>query len=160
MQKIIKEGAIVESPVVWLNDAELTSDAFGEHTLVPVESWLTNPVSGVTGVWLDSHQSPECLAEVDLSQFAVIGIHFPAFADGRGFSYARLLRERYGYQGEIRALGQFIPDQLGYLLRVGFNAFQFADEVDLEKALKLHAPFSVAYQGDVQDPRPIFLRRG
>ena len=99
------------------------------------------------------------LAGQDLSSLSVIAIHFPAFVDGRGFSHARLLRERFDFQGDIRALGHFIPDQLGYLLRVGFTSFQFTEEVNLENTLKLCKPFSVKYQGDVEDPRPIFLRR-
>ena len=155
MQKLIKDGVIVDNDFHLVETAE---DNVRDNSIVPVADWLkTTP--NVAGVWLDSHESPEMLSAVDLSQFAVIGINFPAFADGRGFSYARLLRERYHYKGEIRALGNFIPDQLGYLLRVGFNAFAFAAEVDLEKALKLHKSFSVAYQGDVADPRPLFLRR-
>ncbi|MEC8082640.1 MAG: DUF934 domain-containing protein, partial [Pseudomonadota bacterium] len=97
---------------------------------------------------------------VDLSQFDVIGVNFPTFMDGRGFSYARLLRERLNYQGEIRALGAFMADQQGYLIRCGFNSFEFAEDVNLDIALTLNKPFSVAYQGDVADPRPIFLRRG
>jgi uncharacterized protein (DUF934 family) len=158
MPKLIKNGEIVDNTYVWLNDAEQEIVSNG---IVSAQKWLEekDSIGPIAGIWLEAGDGVECLDGVDLSQFDVIGIHFPAFADGRGFSYARLLKERLNYQGEIRALGNFIPDQLGYLLRVGFSSFQFNNDVDLEKALALHRPFSVAYQGDAADPRPIFLRR-
>ena len=158
MPKLIKNGKIIDSTYIWRQD---DIQEFTSHCIVPAKKWLAEKetIGDVAGIWLEAGDGVELLQEVDLSQFNVIGVNFPAFVDGRGFSYARLLKERLNYQGEIRALGNFIPDQLGYLLRVGFNSFQFNDEVDLDKALELHSPFSVAYQGDVTDPRPIFLRR-
>lgn len=158
MQKIIKDGVIVDNLYQWIQD---TDQDITTNSLVRANTWLEQQetIGSVAGVWLEAGDGIEALENVDLTQFSVIGVHFPAFTDGRGFSYARLLRERLNYTGEIRALGKFIPDQLGYLLRVGFNSFEFQAGVDLEKALALHKPFSIAYQGDVTDPRPIFLRR-
>lgn len=158
MPKLIKNGEIVDNLQIWQQDSE---NAATEASIVPMSKWLAeqDSIGPVAGIWIDAGEGTEALADVDLNQFAVIGIHFPAFVDGRGFSYARLLRERLAYKGDIRALGNFIPDQLGYLLRVGFNSFQFNDEVDLDKALVLHKSFSIAYQGDVNEPRPMFLRR-
>ena len=165
MQKIIKDGAIQDCDLNWIQDSEqaiavLSSDDKAK-AIIPLTLWLdeSHDSSGVAGIWIDSTESTDPLADKDLSGLAVIGLNFLAFADGRSFSYARLLRERLNYQGEVRALGNFIPDQLGYLLRVGFNSFQFNESVDIEKALLLHKPFSVAYQGDVADPRPVFARR-
>lgn len=155
MQKLIKDGAIVDNQYVLAQNDDTIPD---NNTIVAVDKWLENP-SAVAGIWLNSDQNPSLLKDVDLDQFDVIGINFPAFVDGRGFTYARLLRERFNFKGELRALGHFIPDQLGYLLRVGFNSFDFAEDVNLESALKLHKPFNVKYQGDANDPRPIFLRR-
>ena len=165
MQKIIKDGTIQNCSLNWVQDQEQAIAALSSedkaNAIIPLTLWLDDEhdTSGVAGFWIDSTQSTEPLADKDLSNVAVIGLNFLAFADGRSFSYARLLRERLNYQGEIRALGNFIPDQLGYLLRVGFNSFQFNESVDIEKALLLHKPFSVAYQGDVADPRPVFARR-
>lgn len=158
MPKLIKNGEIIDNPFTWLQDSEQTVTP--EH-IVPVQKWLEekDSIGDVAGIWLEAGEGIEYLEGIDLSQFKVIGINFPVFADGRGFSYARLIKERLNYQGEIRALGNFIPDQLGYLIRVGFTSFDFSESVDLEKALALHSPFTVAYQGDVHDPRPIFLRR-
>jgi uncharacterized protein (DUF934 family) len=165
MQKIIKDGAIQDCDLNWIQDQEqaialLSSDAKA-NAIIPLTLWLDDEhdTSGVAGIWIDGTESTDPLTDKDLSSLAVIGLNFLAFADGRSFSYARLLRERLNYQGEVRALGNFIPDQLGYLLRVGFNSFQFNETVDIEKALLLHKPFSVAYQGDVADPRPVFGRR-
>lgn len=158
MPKLIKNGEIIDNTFTWYQDTE---QAITKNAIISAKQWLSEEYASnsVAGIWLDAGDGVECLDNVDLNQFDVIGIHFPAFADGRGFSYARLLRERRQYHGEIRALGHFIPDQLGYLLRVGFTSFQFNDDVNLEKALELHKPFSIAYQGDVSDPRPLFLRR-
>ena len=159
MQKLIKNGEIVDNTYVWQQDPEAAAT---ENTFVPMQKWLDNQatIGKVAGIWIDAGEGVEPLADVDLNQFAVIGIHFPTFMDGRGFSYARLLRERLNYQGEIRALGKFMADQQGYLIRCGFDSFEFAEDVNLDIALTLNKPFSVAYQGDVADPRPIFLRRG
>lgn len=159
MPKLIKNGEIVNDTYVWSQDPEETPT---RNSIIAAQKWLADKdtlETKVAGIWIEAGDGVDFLEGIDVNQFDVIGVHFPAFADGRGFSYARLLRERHGFKGDIRALGQFIPDQLGYLLRVGFSSFQFNENVDLEKALLLHKPFSVAYQGDVADPRPLFLRR-
>ena len=85
-------------------------------------------------------------------------VNFPVFTDGRGFSYGRELRER-GYQGELRAAGHFIRDQLTYLSRCGFDAFQMADESQLEDALASLDDFSESYQAAIDQPLPLFRRR-
>lgn len=82
----------------------------------------------------------------DLQHFQLIEIEFPAFADGRGFSQARLLRSRYHYSGELRAVGKFLRDQLFYLQRVGFNSFALEKQDDLPGALNALDDFSVTYQ--------------
>lgn len=158
MPKLIKNGEIVDNTYVWQQDAE---SAITENAIVPMQKWLDNQdsIGTVAGIWIDAGEGIEPLEGVDLSQFKVIGVHFPSFMDGRGFSYARLLRERLHYKGEIRALGNFMADQQGYLIRCGVDSFQFAEDVNLDIALTLNKPFSVAYQGDVSDPRPVFLRR-
>jgi len=92
-----------------------------------------------------------------LEQLPLIAVEFPVFRDGRGFSIARLLR-RAGYSGQLRACGQFARDQLGYLERCGFNAFEFSDEAYSEEFLKAFAEISVHYQGCADDPRPIYLQ--
>jgi len=80
--------------------------------------------------------------------------------DGRSFSTARILRERYGFKGELRAIGNFIRDQLCYLRRCGVNAFAFANpDTNLEIAVKSLTDFSEYYQASVDQPLPLFRRR-
>jgi len=76
----------------------------------------------------------------------------------RGYSYARELRTRYKFQGEIRATGDVLRDQLFYLQRCGFNAFEVRADRSIEEAIAGLQDFTVTYQGDVTDPRPIYRR--
>lgn len=111
------------------------------------------------GVWLKPDDDPVDIAD-DLDKFSVVAVHFPKFTDGRGYSTAALLRTRYGYRGELRAFGDVGRDQLFYLARVGFDAFRLADHRDPESALASFNDFSVRYQGSVDDPVPLFRKRG
>ena len=75
-----------------------------------------------------------------------VEVNFPKFGDGRGYSIAKLLRERYGYKGELRAVGQITRDLLYYMERVGFDAFELREGEDPEEALAAFDTFSVFYQ--------------
>ena len=110
------------------------------------------------GVWLDSDEQPEQIA-ADLPHFEVVAVNFPAFTDGRGYSTARLLRERLGYIGELRAIGDVLRDQIYYLSRCGFNAFSLREDQDADGALAALDDFSEAYQASVERPEPLFRRR-
>ncbi|MTI12506.1 DUF934 domain-containing protein [Sansalvadorimonas verongulae] len=90
--------------------------------------------------------------------YEVIAIHFNAFADGRGFSLARLLRERLNYQGKIRAVGDFLPDQMHYLARCGFNSFALPDGTKQETAKQCLKAFTEAYQISWDRKEPLFKR--
>lgn len=92
-----------------------------------------------------------------LGSFPMIAVEFPAFRDGRGFSLARILR-RAGFKGELRAVGNPARDQLGYMERCGFNAYEFSAEVYSDDFLKAFEEISVRYQGSADDPRPIYLQ--
>jgi uncharacterized protein (DUF934 family) len=89
---------------------------------------------------------------------SLVAVHFPKFGDGRGYSHARLLRERFGYTGELRAIGEVLADQLFYMQRVGFDAFQLVDGKDVQAAIKAFDDFSVTYQADAHEKRPLFRR--
>lgn len=95
----------------------------------------------------------------DLSHFALIALEFPVFKDGRAFSQARLLRERYGYRGELRAIGDVLRDQLFFMQRVGIDAYELRADRDLEDALEAFAEFTVTYQPAVDEPLPLYRRR-
>ncbi|WP_237065166.1 DUF934 domain-containing protein [Microbulbifer guangxiensis] len=111
------------------------------------------------GVWLDSDETADQLGE-DARTLPLVAVHFPAFADGRGFTTGRLLRERYGFTGELRAVGNFMRDQLTYLRRCGFNSFAFQGEQAPEALLGSLHDFSDSYQAAADQPRPLFRRRG
>jgi len=95
----------------------------------------------------------------EVTRFAVIAIDFPKFVDGRGYSLASLLRQRYGYTGELRAVGDVLHDQLFYMQRVGFDAFALKDGKNAELALaSAFTTFSDAYQASTSQPQPHFRR--
>lgn len=95
----------------------------------------------------------------DLEQLAVIALEFPRFADGRVYSYARLLSERHGYQGQIRAVGDVLLDQISNMHRCGFNAMQLREDKSLTAALERFDDYSVRYQSDANEALPLFRRR-
>lgn len=109
------------------------------------------------GVRVASDKLPSDLPEP--SRLALIAIEFPRFTDGRGYSIARQLRDRHGFTGELRAVGWVLRDQLFYLERCGFNAFELQPGKPLESALEAFGEFSVTYQAATDDPRPIYRRR-
>lgn len=81
-----------------------------------------------------------------LHRVDLVGIDFPAFTDGRGYSHARHLRRLFGYSGELRAIGDVRPDQLLFMLRAGFDAFELADGVDPALVERVQAIYSLNYQ--------------
>ena len=106
---------------------------------------------GELGVWLASNESPKALADV-VDRLAVVACDFPAFSDGRAFSYARLLRERYGYKGEVRAIGDVLLEQISFMVRSGFNTFEIEDPTALDEFKAVCDEVCVVYQptGDGQ----------
>ncbi len=90
----------------------------------------------------------------------VISVSFPKFSDGRGYSIGRLLRERHGYKGELRAVGEVARDHLHALEQCGFNAFQLREGEDPQEALAAFSDFSDSYQATAARPEPLFRRRG
>jgi len=96
----------------------------------------------------------------DLEYFVVIAVNFPKFVDGRGYSTAALLRQRYHYQGELRAVGDVLHDQLFYLQRVGFDSYALKDGKDVVHAIQQgFTTFGDAYQAATDQPQPHFRRR-
>jgi len=140
-----------------IRDGRIVSDDWRGALLRPEELHAATDREGPLGVLLEPDQPPSAIG-ADLHRLALVAINFPVFTDGRGFSYARELRER-GFKGEIRAVGHFIRDQLHYLKRCGFNAFQFEEGEKLEEALASLDDFSEAYQADAERGEPLFRRR-
>ncbi|PXW23620.1 DUF934 domain-containing protein [Paraburkholderia caballeronis] len=170
MTLIIKNRAVVEDSwtvVRAADDGALPEVAAlpAGKVIVPLALWQGSRDALVAakgrdelGVWLAPDSEPADLAN-DFDRLALIGVDFPVFRDGRGYSIARLLRERYGYNGELRAIGDVLRDQLLYLERCGFDAFAVRADKDIQDALNAFGEFTIKYQGAVDDPTPLFRRR-
>jgi uncharacterized protein (DUF934 family) len=115
---------------------------------------------GSIGIWLDTHETLDSLISAvgDINKLPIIAIHVERFADGRIFSLGTLLRTRYGYKNELRAIGDVLRDQLFFLKRSGFTSFLIRPDRSAQDALASLKDFSVPYQGAVDEPRPVFQR--
>ena len=166
MALIIKDRNVVTDPWLLLElaaDGSFPPVPSAGDIIVPLAVWrarrdhlLARP--GRLGVWLESHEEPAAIAK-DLGLFDVVAINFPKFTDGRGYSTALLLRDRYGYKGELRAVGDVFRDQLFQLASCGFNAFALREREDRQDALAAFSEFSEIYQATVERPIPLFRRR-
>lgn len=172
MPKLIKNGRIVADDwqIVALAEGEAASDAAlpSGAVLVPLAVWQARREElaaradrGELGVWLAAGEDPEDIAG-DLARLAVVAVNFPKFTDGRGYSTAAVLRTRYHYSGELRAVGDVLRDQFNYLTRCGFDALQPRegryDDAQLEAAVASIADFTQPYQASATHPQPLFRR--
>jgi uncharacterized protein (DUF934 family) len=166
MTVIIKNRSVVDDPWRRLEPGaggSLPAIPPAGDIIVPLALWraerkaLSSHV-GRIGVWLDSHEDPAEIAD-DLRLFGVVAVNFPKLGDGRGYSTARLLRERYGWKGELRAFGDVFRDQIFFLSSCGFNSFALREGEDPQEALAAFGDFSEAYQSSVERPLPLYRRR-
>ena len=111
------------------------------------------------GVRLESGEEVEALA-YDLPQIAVVALAFPKFGDGRAYTSARLLRERFHFKGEVRAVGDVLREQAGYMVRCGFDAFEPADGSTVEDWERATQRFRHVYQRAADGRPPAFAERG
>lgn len=167
MPKIIKNLQIVDDHwhILKLAEGDMAESVLlpAVPVMLPLSVWLARKAEILSrgqpiGIWLESSEDPEAIAG-DLAHFALIGVDFPKFTDGRSYSNARLLRERYGYTGEIRALGDVLQDQLFFMKRCGIDAYAVREGKNIEQALAGLNGFSEAYQAAVDQPQPLFRRR-
>jgi len=162
MGQIIRRRAIVEDDWRRLPPEAATFPAQGKLS-VPPPLWRVERASllrrrQALGLWLEADADVETIVE-DLWCFEEIAIRIPRFSDGRAFSTARLLRERYGWRGRLRAFGDLLPDQLSDLERVGFDTFELPAGEDLRQTLAAFDEIGEAYQASVTEPLPLFRRR-
>ncbi len=162
MPKLICNGTVVEDS--WVRVTEVAGELPAGKLLLPLALWnergeALQREGREIGLWLASDQLPEDI-QGDFAQLPVIGVEFPTYADGRGFSIGRLLRQRYGFRNELRAVGAPIRDQLSYLCRCGFNAFELAEHYDPQAALASLRDFTASYQTAVDQELPKFRRHG
>ena len=168
MARLIKNGTVVDDgwTLLALGDGETPAGVAlpAGDVLFPAAVWLARKAEILAGrdrvgLLLQPDDRVEDIAG-DLANFAVIAVNFPKFVDGRGYSTASLLRQRYGYAGELRAVGDVLHDQLFYMQRVGFDAFALREDKSAEYALaKGFATFSEGYQVSTTQPQPFFRRR-
>lgn len=169
MGRIIRDGRIVDDDWTWVaDDAALPSAG---QVIVSWTRWQADRAAlagrGDVGVSIPATLDVDALRD-DLPALALVAIPFVFIQpkpeggrtfDGRAYTQARLLRERHGFRGEVRAFGDVFRDAMFYMRRCGVSAFQLKDGADLEDALKAFGDFSLGYQGAADDPTPIFRRR-
>lgn len=160
MRKLIRDRQVVEDHWQTVTTGEAVP-ATGD-VIVPLATFLADTPAlldrqGRLGVLLQPGDGITELAP-HLARIALVAINFPVFFDGRGLSCARELRERHGFHGEIRAVGDVQRDVLFGMHRCGFNAFVLPEGKSPESALAAFGDFSTAYQGDVHQPLPVYRR--
>ncbi len=157
--RVIKDKQIVEDDWILLADNRTIPDS--GDVIVSLQRWndeysLLSRRAGKTGVVLPSDADPADIQH--LAELPLIAIDFPKFADGRGYSHARLLRERFGFKAELRAVGNVLRDQLFYMYRCGIDSFALQEGKDAQGALDAFNEFDVTYQAAVDDPQPLYRR--
>jgi uncharacterized protein (DUF934 family) len=157
---LIKNKQVTDdSYVLVADDAELP--AAGD-VIVGLKRFLAEEASlfargAKVGVRIDPEDEVST-AEQAVQKADLVALSFPKFGDGRAYSKARLFRERFGYKGELRAVGEVLADQLQYMARCGIDAFALAEGKDVDAAIRAMDDFSVTYQGATDDPRPLYRR--
>lgn len=155
-----KDKQIIERDWQRVDDSEALAAADADVRLLMPFALYVETQDSLSGrdviVEIDGDGDFDTLLEMR-DRFRAIAIGFPVFRDGRGFSFAHILR-REGYQGDLIATGNFARDQLGYLARCGFNLFDADDAVFNDHWLAAFDEITVSYQGAADDPRPLFAR--
>jgi uncharacterized protein (DUF934 family) len=150
MPQLIKQRALARNE--WaLAGSEAAAGA--TRLILPLSEYLAAAGAGESlqdrAVWLKAEDLDLEPLRPYLTSLPLIAVNFATTGDGRGFTQASLLRERFGYQGELRAVGQIRVDQMFFLARCGFDAFELLDGEDPETAIAQLERFSVAYQSGV-----------
>jgi uncharacterized protein (DUF934 family) len=147
MRRLLRQREIVEDDWQYLGEEP---PGGSESIIVPLAELRDNAATwqawrGRLGVRIAPADRVEQLIDL-LSRLALIAVEFPTPSEGRGYTQARLLRERYRFNGELRAVGAVKRDQIFFLTRCGLDAFELADSENLEDARAAMSTFTVAYQ--------------
>ena len=158
------EALVTDDPWQRIDNAATPEALPGGPVIVPLSLWLEHHPAlraraAPLGVWLASEEAAESLCDT-IGALALIAIHFPVFSDGRGYSNARILRERLGWHGELRAIGDVLRDQLFLMRRCGFDSFEIRADRSAADALGSLRDFHHAYQYGTADPGEPLLERG
>lgn len=159
---LLKSGKLVSDTWTHVEDDQEISEIGA--VIVTLERWLNvgenlRKRNKPVGVSLKNDQSPSQLID-DLEALDLVQLDFPAYTDGRAYSAARLLRQRYGFKGEIRAIGNILRDQYPLMLRCGFDAFVVPEETNIEGWRHSTEMIGTPYQtaADI-DTRPVWAIR-
>jgi uncharacterized protein (DUF934 family) len=159
--RLVKGGQIVEDRFVRVPDDSAVPD--GVPTLLPAARFLADSAklaarSGPTGVlWPNNRKIVELAPYLD--RLALVALVFPTFKDGRAYSQARQLRERYGFRGELRATGEILQDEFLFLVRAGFDSLEVKKDSDAEAFAAALQRYSVFYQPAADGRASAFRRR-
>lgn len=145
MRKIIKQREVVADAWVYADQ-----NAAADAVIVPLarfqqerDQWLSSKKK--LGVRLAPGESIDAIV-ADLPSLSLVALEFGGIGEGRGYTHAQLLRKRHNFKGEVRACGKIQRDQVFYMARCGFDAFEFPEAADLDVAMTAFKDFSVAYQ--------------
>lgn len=158
---LIRNGQLVDDVYTDARDLDLIPAE--RPVIVSLQQWQTHRelllASGqALGIRLQSDQSPSLIAG-DLGYFSVVALEFPKFRNGRAYTHARMLRERFAFSGEVRAVGDVLQEQLNYMQRCGFDSFEITATDPLAAWQAVQGDHTVWYQatGDGR-PRALTLR--
>lgn len=158
---LVKDGKVVGDPYLRvLDDAPIPDDG---AVIIPAARFLadadelTKRAAPLGVIWPNNQPITELAPYFD--GIALIALVFPTFKDGRAYSQARLLRERYRYRGELRATGQVLRDQFLILLRAGFDSFEVLKPADAQAFEEAVHRYSIFYQPAADGELPAFRRR-
>ena len=161
--QVIKDNQVVEDDWQRIQGDAVQDIPDTGDIIVPLSVWKQQREelearSGRVGVCLQGEEDPAELRD-DLDQLEMIALEFPVFKDGRSYSNARLLRDRYGYKGELRAVGDVLRDQIYFMRRCGIDSFQIRPDKSIKDAVKGLQDFSVTYQTAADGALPVYKQR-
>jgi uncharacterized protein (DUF934 family) len=161
--QVIKNKEVINDDWQLIRDIENDASVPEGKVILPIVYWQQNrdailKQNSEYAVWVDGSVDTEILLD-DLDKFAIIALDFPAFKDGRSYSHASLLKNRYNYKGDLRAIGDVLQDQLFFMQRCGFDSYAIREDKDIEEAIKSLNDFTVRYQAAADDALPIYKQR-
>ena len=153
---LIKDGAFVQDAFVTVADDAALPDGAAIVSLARFQKERETILArnAPLGILLKAPENPELLGD-DVNRFSVIVLEFPVFRDGRAFSWARMLRERLKFAGEIRGTGHFLYDQIAYMKRVGFDAWDVTEGFPLEQFQRALTEITNVYQPSADGKKTI-----
>ena len=166
MPKLINKNAVIDNPWTVMKAStgpDILQAVAGKNFIVPLQFWKLykeelDEYDGNIAIWLDSDENPEQITG-GVDSLALIALNFPVFSDGRSYTNARELRQKHAFNGEVRAIGDVLRDQLYYMSQCGFDTFEIRHDQETELCLAAFKDFETGYQSTLTQPTPLFRRR-